>query len=468
MSLKEAISVSEFVSKIKTVVTYEPQFQNVAIVGEVSNFTAHRSGHFYFSLKDDKSNIRAIMFRSHTQSVKFKPKDGDKVLVVGSLDVYEQSGQIQLYIKKMNLDGLGDLHIEFERLKKDLFEKGLFDDAHKKKLPSYPQSIGIITGKDTAAQADMSRTLKERWPLAKVTYYYSLVQGEYAKDDLIKNALLADQSHHDVIIIARGGGSIEDLWPFNELELVITLFNMNTPLISGIGHESDTTLTDYIADYRAATPTAAVVSATPSKEDILEILRNYKNAMYRSTVRKINSNNQNLKLIQDKRVFKEPLSLLDKHYMRLDLFNSQLLSNTNMFHKTSNQLNQMMTQFEHQIDKKLKQHEYQLEIKQERIRRSYQELSKTTALNLSNIESKLILSMTQKLDLNKSELTSIFNKLDLLNPFSIMKRGYGIIQKEDAVLRSIQDVQENDLINIKLSDGTLRANIIEIRGTEDE
>lgn len=467
MSQKDTLSVSQFISMIKTVVNYEPQFQNVAIVGEISNFTAHRSGHFYFNLKDEKANIKAIMFRSNTSSVKFKPQNGDKVVVVGSLDVYEAGGTIQLYVRKMQRDGLGDLHIEFERLKKELFEKGYFEEALKKKLPLYPKSIGIITGKDTAAHADMARTIQQRWPYAKVSYYFSLVQGEYAKQDLVKNLQEAD-GKHDVLVIARGGGSIEDLWPFNELEVVLVVSALKTPLISGVGHETDTTLVDYVSDYRAATPTAAAVAATPSQVEIKESLRNYKNQFYRSTVLTYRKHQTELQSLLNMRSFKNPNTLLDRHYMRLDLINSKLLSHTNIFSQTKTEIERKRHHSQTQVNRLLTQHKHQLEKYQNYIQNQSEQHFSKSQYELKRSKTQLIQLINKRFNKEQMLLHNLYHKFDLLNPFSIMKRGYGIIKDDNQVIRSIEDIKIGSNLNIQIQDGSIMATVHDKKGKNHE
>ena len=467
MMQKDTLSVSEFVYKIKNVVNDEPQFQNVAIVGELSNFTAHGSGHFYFSIKDDKASMRAVMFRSNSFKVKFKPKDGDKVVVIGSLDLYPQSGQIQMVIRQMNLDGLGDLYIEFEKLKKELSEKGFFDESHKKKIPEYPKNIGIITGENTAAHADMKRTAQERWPYATIHYFHSLVQGEFAKDDLIKQVKNADAKGLDVIIMARGGGSIEDLWPFNELELVIEVFNSKTPIISGIGHESDTTLVDYVSDYRAATPTAAVVVATPDAKEIKESLRNTKNNMYRSTVTKLNDQKRELEAIQNTRTFKNPNTLFDTHYMTLDLLNSKLISRTNLFHQTQKEIERLNQGYYENLNRKFFVYHHELKMIDKDHITMIQNLIQRKKQAYLDLEPKLIQHLDLKLNDSKQALIQLFNKFDLLSPFKIMKRGYGILSKNDRVIKTIQDVKENEVIDIRLEDGFIEAQVLKIKGEQE-
>lgn len=446
MKLKETITVSEFVSKIKSVVNLEPQFKNVSIVGELSNFTHHNSGHFYFSIKDKEATLSAVMFRSHAQRVKFKPKQGDKVVIMGDLDVYKATGRIQMMVRQMNLDGLGDLYAEFERLRTHLQKQGLFDVEHKKAIPLYPKKIGVITGENSAAAADMHTTLSNRWPLAKVTYYYSLVQGEFAKDALIEALEKADNDGLDVIIMARGGGSIEDLWPFNEEELVYKIFEAKTPIITGVGHESDITLVDYVADYRAATPTAASVKATPDIHQLYEDLRNYKNAMYRSTVSLLTKEKTHLENIQSKHVFKRPEAIFDRYYMALDIFNAKLSSQTNLFVQYQNKLAHYNVAFIHNINQKVAQN----------------------SLAIENFNKEIMHLIDDRLNNQKYQLSKLYQTFDLLNPFKLMQKGYAIATLEDHTLQSIEDVKLNDTIKIQLKDGTLMSKVIDIKGDKDE
>ena len=351
MSDKQVLSVTEFMNYLKGVLTDIPFFRNVSIVGEISNFTAHRSGHFYFSLKDDDSIIKVVMFRTASQRVLFKPKNGDRVVLRGSLNVYTASGDVQFYANAMILDGLGELYLRFEHLKKDLMEKGYFEESLKKPLPKYPKSIAIISGEGSAAYADIVRTLKERWPYANVTDYFSYVQGEQAIDDLSKSIQLADGDDHDVIILARGGGSLEDLWAFNEIKVIMAVLTSKTPIVSGVGHESDVTLVDFVADYRAATPTAAAVIATPHMDQVFSNLRDLNNGMYLSVTKKIKSEKVHLTYFNSSKTMTQPESIFDTYYYKLDLLNSKLLSNTKIFNKVNQDLSVMRTKNHEKIIK---------------------------------------------------------------------------------------------------------------------
>ena len=254
---QNAYSVSELLHNIKINLESTPAFRSFWLKGEISNYTAHRSGHWYFTLKDEGARVSCIMFANYTLGVHFPVKEGDKVLVKASVSVYPPQGSLQITVSQMSLDGIGDLFLQFEKLKKKLYEEGLFDPAHKKSLPRYPESIGIITGAKTAALQDILKTLNLRWPGLQTTIYESLVQGEGAASQIMAQLQRADQQGHQVLILARGGGSIEDLWAFNDERLARVLYQLKTPLVTGIGHEVDVTIADYVADLRAATPTAA-------------------------------------------------------------------------------------------------------------------------------------------------------------------------------------------------------------------
>lgn len=460
------LSVSELVNYLKTVVEQEPLFKNVAIVGELSNFTPHNSGHFYFSLKDEGARIKAVMFRTHTRSVLFKPENGMKVVVVGQLSVYQATGEVQLYIERMNLDGLGDLYIQYEKLKKDLESKGLFDDIHKKKIPEYPFKIGVITGDKSAALADMTRVLNERWPIATQINYITLVQGKDAAPKLTSAIEKANEDQVDVIVLARGGGSIEDLWAFNELEVVIAVFNSKVPIITGVGHETDTTLVDFVSDYRSATPTAAMTQATPNILDIHEEIRSYKNSMYRSVIQKIKHDSQTLEHIQSKRLFKEPISILDKYYMNLDIAQNRMTHQLRRFdglrQKIMIETQKMNQTLLHNFERNewvLKETAFTLTKNMNRI------LVKNNQAFDAN-QQALLRAQKAHLTLKKTAFNDILKSMKHLNPFEIMAKGYGALIHDEKPLTTIQDVSKNDVIVIRLTDGTLVTKVIE-RKTND-
>lgn len=255
------LSVSVWTKYIKRKFDADPHLQQAYIKGEISNFKQHSSGHMYFTLKDEKARLLAVMFSAHNGSLKFMPENGMKVLVRGDISVYEQSGQYQLYVKAMTPDGVGDLYTAYEQLKKKLEKAGLFAPLHKKTLPSYPKSVGVITSPTGAALRDILTTIKRRYPIAKVIIYPALVQGANAAPTIAKAISTANERNEvDVLIIGRGGGSIEELWAFNEEIVANSIYDSDIPIISAVGHETDFTIADFVADLRAPTPTAAAFS----------------------------------------------------------------------------------------------------------------------------------------------------------------------------------------------------------------
>lgn len=461
------LTVSDFVTVLKSVVEDVPLFQNVAIVGELSNFTAHRSGHFYFSLKDEKSRIKAVMFRSSASKVLFKPIDGQKVVIVGHLSVYEASGEVQLYVTRMNLDGLGDLYIQYEKLKKELEQKGYFDVVHKKPIPKFPNTIGVITGDNSAALADMTRTLKERWPLSKQINYLSLVQGESASASLVESIHQANIDKVDVIVLARGGGSIEDLWAFNEKIVVEAVYNSEVPIVTGVGHESDTTLVDFVSDYRAATPTAAMAVVTPNKEDIIQNITDLKNKFYLSVIVKIRAQKERLNVIQNKKLYTQPLSLLDHYYYKLDMTQNRLMRQVRQFDNYNRLLHQIENNMKHALSIKIGLTQMKLKQVEPEMTRNIKQLLKVNQQDLSFENERMIRAQQDLIFLKKSAFNDILKAMKHLNPFEIMSRGYGALFHDQKPLTSIDQVNVNDTIDIRLKDGSLKA-IIHERKPENE
>ncbi|MBU0472560.1 MAG: exodeoxyribonuclease VII large subunit [Bacteroidetes bacterium] len=267
-------SVSQITNSVKRLL--ENSFGNVKVVGEISNFKAHFSGHWYFTLKDATAQISCTMWKSANAKVRFTPEDGMKIIVSGNMSVYPPRGTYQVDVRSMQADGVGELQAAFERLKNRLAEEGLFDESLKKSIPQIPQKIGIVTAIDSAAFKDMVSVAQRRFPLVELIVASSRVQGEGAAENIAKNIKILDKRGDlDLIIIGRGGGSLEDLWAFNEEIVARTIFEAKTPIISGVGHEIDFTIADFVADLRAPTPTASMELATPNKEDILNYLENY-------------------------------------------------------------------------------------------------------------------------------------------------------------------------------------------------
>ncbi len=277
----QQLTVSSLLRYLKNRLDNDNHLQRIYVSGEISNYHRHFSGHLYFTLKDEHAAISCVMFKSSAASLKFEPKIGDKVIVFGSVSVFESSGQMQLYVQRIALDGLGDLYARYEALKNKLTEEGKFSVEHKITIrTSYPEKIAVLVGDKSAAMSDIRTAFSRRWPLCKVDYYPVLVQGEDAAADIISKLILVDEMNYDAIIIARGGGSFEDLFCFNDEALVNCVYDAKTFVVSGVGHEQDFTLLDFVADLRAATPTAAVELITPNITDVMIMLDDYQEELY--------------------------------------------------------------------------------------------------------------------------------------------------------------------------------------------
>ena len=273
--MSSIVTVAALVRYLKGKVDIDPKLQDLIVKGEISNFVAHRSGHFYFTLKDENARISCVMFANKAYRCPLKMENGMNVLVRGAISIYESSGQCQIYVDSVELDGLGLIYQRIEELKRKLSLEGLFEKEHKKILPKYPMTIGVISALEGAATQDVFTTIKRRWPICKINFYPSLVQGENAAKNIIKRLNEADNDNNDVVLLVRGGGSIEDLFCFYDESLIRTIYDMKTPIVTGVGHETDTTLVDYVSDMRAPTPTAAAELITPDYRDVAFQLSTY-------------------------------------------------------------------------------------------------------------------------------------------------------------------------------------------------
>ena len=314
------LSVSALTKHIKSLIEGDETLADVIVEGEISNFKCHRAtGHLYFSLKDEGAVINAVMFRSSAQSLAFAPADGKKVLVKGRVSLYEKSGQYQIYVTRMKEAGLGDLHIAFEKMKRQLYDEGLFAPEHKKPLPKYPKSIGVITSKSGAAVRDILNILGRRYPIGKVLLYPALVQGDGAVDSMIEALDYFDREQNvDVILLGRGGGSIEDLWAFNEEKLARRVYRMTIPVISAVGHETDTTICDYVADLRAPTPSAAAELAVPDLVQLRAALPTLTTRLQGALQSKTASRRDRLSRILARRAYRAPADIFNAKRVTLD------------------------------------------------------------------------------------------------------------------------------------------------------
>lgn len=419
--MNKYITIATINRYLKNKFDTDPNLTKVYLKGEISNYKSHTTGHLYFSLKDETSKINAVMFRSSASKLNFIPKDGTKVLVEGRISIYENTGSYQIYVEKMEEDGLGNLYLAFEKLKKKLNEKGLFDPNHKKKIPSIPSKIGVITAPTGAAVRDIIITIKRRYPIAEIILFPALVQGENASGDITNKIKIADNYDLDVLIIGRGGGSLEDLWAFNEENVAYAIYEAKTPIISAVGHEIDFTISDLVADLRAPTPTAAAELAVPNLTDLINHIKQLNIRLNEVIKKQISVNKLYLDNIKSSYVIKNPLLMFDNQKQTLDILIDKL--NKNLLNKL--------------------------------------ELSK---LKLNNLKKSYILNNPKELYKDEVKtLKNILDKLELLNPLNVINRGYSITYFNDNIINSIKNLKESDTIKIKLIDGTLESKVINIK-----
>lgn len=428
-------SVSSLVHYLKETIDHDWNLQSILIKGEVSNFTNHRSGHWYFSIKDKKAKINCVMFSSYASKVRFLLKEGMQIIVEGSLSVYEMQGSIQVYVTKLQQDGLGDLFLQLEETKRKLAAEGLFDPSHKKPIPLYPQRIALISAKEGAAIHDMRQTLQRRWPLAEVLFFPSLVQGSDAPKHLIENLKKADASDPDVILLARGGGSIEDLWAFQNESLARCIYDLKSVVITGVGHESDTTLVDYVSDARAATPTAAAELATPDLQEVLQALSALKHRFLHLIQNKLNSCHMELEERKNTRYMKDPLLYIQDQHMHLAM------------------IAKAMEQFRYQIMEAQHHFTYQKQLLEHRSTANYQRLYALCKQQ----KQRLLQAFAQFQEKQKNEFIQKATIMDAYSPLKILSRGYGVIYANEHIVKSIDDVNQQDEIMIRMQDGNIHA-----------
>lgn len=413
------LSITALTRYIKHKIDIDDHLKTVYLKGEISNFKKHSSGHLYFSLKDETSIIRAIMFKGSAVHLNFEPKEGMKVFVTGSIRVYEMGGTYQVYVTEMEEDGIGALYQQYEKLKKKLKEEGLFEQKFKKKLPRFPKRIGIVTASTGAAIKDILSTIERRFPICETYLFPCLVQGENAPASIVREIKNADNYNLDVIIVGRGGGSFEDLNCFNDEEVARTIFDAKTPIISAVGHEIDFTIADFVADLRAPTPTGAAELSVPSMIELTNLVSQYQIRLNEAIQKKT----AYLSLVMD------------------SIKNSFVIKSPNMMFENKRQT---------------------LDLKEEKLKELlYKKLEKKQVL-LNHLKKNYLLNNPFVLIENeKKALKTSIEKLELLNPLSVLKRGYSITYINENVLKSIKDVKKNDEVFIHLSDGKIKANVTE-------
>ncbi|PTE67320.1 exodeoxyribonuclease VII large subunit [Staphylococcus epidermidis] len=445
--MTEYLSVSALTKYIKYKFDQDPHLQSVLIKGELSNFKKHSSGHLYFNVKDKESVISAMMFKGNASKLGFEPKEGDEVLIEARVSVYERRGNYQIYVNKMQLDGIGNLYQKLELLKKKLKKEGYFDQSNKKLIPKYPKKIAVLTASTGAAIRDIHSTINNRYPLVEQIQISTLVQGTQARQDIIEKIQYADSLDVDTIIVGRGGGSIEDLWNFNEENVVKTIFNCQTPIISAVGHETDFTLSDFVADVRAATPTQAAVIATPDQYELLQQIKQYEYTLSRYIKQYIEHQKKQLNHISSYYKFKQPSLLYDQQIQKRDELERQLnhLLNTKV-EKSKHHLKLLQQSFNF---KNLNQ---QITQEKQSIYQLHSRLSKIMSNNITNLKTVL-----------KNKLESLNN----LSPTNTMLRGYAIVNKDNEVVTSTHKLNENDQISLTMKDGSVDATVKKVRCNDE-
>ena len=399
----EIFSVSSLNEYIKGIFENNRTLSSVTVRGEISNFTNHRSGHLYFSLKDGDGQIRAVMFRSRAAGLKFMPESGMKVIVHGSVSVFPRDGSYQIYVSSMQPDGIGALYLAYEQMKARLAEEGLFDEEHKQPIPAFPRRIGVITSPTGAAVRDIINVTGRRYPLADVHLYPALVQGSGAEASLVKALDYLDKSGLcDIIIIGRGGGSIEDLWAFNSEILARRIYSAVTPVISAVGHETDFTICDFVADMRAPTPSAAAELAVPDKRELLMHIDRLDERLSAALVRSVTRARERLESLSE-RIAGDVLSR-------------------------------------------------QLSVKRDEVDR---------------LQEKAFLLMKGILREKRERLSSVAGRADALSPLSTLSRGYSLAEHDNKIVSRVNDLNVGDRLSVIMQDGRVETEVVEIKGDKE-
>ena len=437
---EEYVTVSALTKYIKYKFDKDPHLGRVYLTGEISNFRL-RPTHQYFSLKDENAIISATMFQSAFKKIQFRPEEGMKVLVIGKVSVFEKSGQYQINIEHMEPDGVGALYLAYEQLKKKLEAEGLFS-LPKKPIPQFPKKIAILTSESGAVIQDIQTTVARRFPIVQLVLYPTVVQGVHAVNSILKNLDLVEQEEYDVVIIGRGGGSIEDLWAFNEEPVVRRVAELSIPVISSVGHETDTTLIDFVSDMRAATPTAAAEIATPVLMEIHQQLRNLQTRLEQALSRQLQIKRERMQALANASIFQNPERIYQVYQQRVDQLEMRL--------------QQMMQQSVQHKRQQLVKNQHRLELG------SPSRRVETEKQALQYLAKRLEQAQGQLMKDKKQQFQRVIQQLDLLSPLKIMNRGYGILQQEETIIKSVDQLVVNQELTIQLVDGTVRSKVTSV------
>jgi len=444
-------SIKEINRYIRTRLESDKLLGDVWLRGEISNYTHHSSGHMYFTLKDEASRLKCIMFASHNQKLPFIPKEGAKVMARGNVSVYERDGNYQFYVTAMQPDGIGSLYLAFEQLKQKLEAEGLFDPARKKPIPKFPKAIGVVTSPTGAAVRDVLITLQRRYPQVPVQIVPVLVQGQGAAPTIVKAIEMLNRMREvDVVIVGRGGGSLEELWAFNEEIVARSIAASVIPVISAVGHETDYTIADFVADLRAATPTAAAELAVPHIAELQQSIAALRRRLKQGLSAQVDARKARLERVRRSPFFVQPRRYLLEQAQRLDRLSERLRARIDRQAERSGQ--------------RLLRIRSRLASVHPGNRAAYAAARHETAAKRLE-QAMLGLAKTQR-----SGLTSAIRQLDALSPLKVMARGYSLVydEREKRLVKSIKDVQPGDLVKVRLADGRLECHIWSMRGEHDD
>lgn len=450
MKGKRYLTVTALTKYIKRKFDADPHLRQVHLKGEISNFKMHTSGHMYFTLKDENAKIQAVMFASYNRSLKFMPENGMNVLVTGDVTVYEPSGQYQIYVTAMQPDGIGDLYLAFEQLKEKLEKEGYFSPQHKKPIPKYPRNIGVVTSPTGAAIRDIISTIKRRYPIANILIFPALVQGEQAPKSIVKAIKRANECGEeiDVLIVGRGGGSIEELWAFNEEVVAKAIFHSQIPVISAVGHETDFTIADFVADLRAPTPTGAAEMAVPHIDELFEKILTNQSRLIRVMKEKLHLEKERLNRFLKSYAFRYPKQIYEQKLEQVDKLSEKLSGSMAKLYR--------MKEDEHKVlrGRLVRAHPYRLF--SESLSRQKQ-LSKDLNRVMTAVFVKKAGDFRQKVA-----------ALEALNPLKVMSRGYSLVyNQEGKLVKSVEKVRKHDRLQVLMSDGALFCHVTDIERKKD-
>lgn len=431
---KPYLTVTALTKYIKQKIDSDPHLSDVYLRGEISNFNHHQRGHMYMTIKDENSRVQAVMFAGSNRFLKFTPENGMKILLRGNISVFEPYGQYQFYIKQMEPDGVGSLHLAFEQLKEKLSKQGYFDQTIKKPIPKYPKHIGIVTSSTGAAVRDIITTIKRRYPIVKLTVIPVQVQGEGSAQSIKEGIEQANEHPIDLLIVGRGGGSIEDLWAFNEEIVAKAIYYSEIPIISAVGHETDVTISDFVSDLRAPTPTGAAELAVPSKLELNDRLLTFRRLLSRNLLLNKNRYEDHLKRLKRSLSLQTPKRLIEQKEQQFDY----------QFDRLNNVIQSIINENKYKYD--------HLKLRFNHLKLDEQIELKIDKLN--NLKERKHQLMKQIYERKVNDLMQNINKLTLVNPLNIMNRGYTItMSTDDKIVKTSENINEKDEIKVKFADG---------------